>query len=59
MSLIWDEQLADALDDGNARRGWWLDLRRENDEKSIEWEVLRQTIEAARDFEIPNVAVGT
>jgi len=29
--IIIDERLADILDDGNARRGWWMDLKREED----------------------------
>jgi hypothetical protein len=33
--LIFDTQLACALDEPNARRGKWLDYRRENDELVI------------------------
>lgn len=28
-ALLFDEALADALDDGNARRGWFTDIQRE------------------------------
>lgn len=28
-ALLFDETLADALDDGNARRGWFTDIQRE------------------------------
>lgn len=32
-ALLFDERLADALDDGNARRGWMMDLQRERSEE--------------------------
>lgn len=32
-ALLFDERLADALDDGNARRGWMMDLQRERSER--------------------------
>jgi hypothetical protein len=30
--IIWNENLADIIEDGNARRGWWMNLRREEDQ---------------------------
>lgn len=33
--VIFDERLAEILEDGNARRGWWLDLKRDEDEGRV------------------------
>lgn len=42
--IIWDEKLSDILDDGNARRGWFIDLKREDDAAAI------RLIDCANDF---------
>jgi len=52
--VIWDEKLADILEDGNARRGWWMDLRRQEEQSDIrliDWliESLKKDLNASEE----------